>query len=304
MQKVKVSCVSFILLLLTSVPVLSQGEAEWANWRGPNLSLSVVDRDRLLPGRTYRFEVVWKKPLGSGYSPVSVSGNTAVTGFSDEAGNYFGAFDAATGEEKWKFRTGPMFPGRFGATNGPISTPLIAGQRVFVLDNSGAFYALDLETGRQLWSVDFVKDLGAKVPFYGYATSPLLYRDSVIVQTGGRGAVTRFDAETGEVLWTAGTAGTEYQTPTLTEVDGKTQIVLLGNQHLLGIDPEDGKILWRGEHGGEGAPTGSWTSNPILAAPDQVLVKTISGSNLFQIQSEGGQYSLKKLWESGDLKNT
>lgn len=306
MKEGKVSCVWLIVLLgpLSTIPILSQSQAEWPNWRGPNLSLTVLDPDRVGPGRTYRFEVVWKKPLGNGYSPISVSRGIAVTGFSDETGNYFGAFDAATGEEKWRFRTGPMFPGRFGAGNGPISTPLIAGQRVFVLDNSGAFYALNLKTGRELWSVDFVKDLGAQRPFYGYSTSPLPYRDSVIVQTGGRGAVTRFNVETGEVLWTAGTVSTQYQTPTLTEIDDKAQIVLLADQHLLGIDSDDGEILWKGEHGGQSAPTGSWTSNPVLTAPNRVLVKTVAGSNLFQIVSEGGEYSLKKLWETHDLKNT
>ena len=65
-----------------------------------------------------------------------------------------GAFDAVDGRERWRFRMGPAFPGRFGSADGPISTPLIAGGRVFALDNAGLLFALDLEPGRELWRVD------------------------------------------------------------------------------------------------------------------------------------------------------
>ena len=106
-RSVRVSLGCGILVLGAAVSVALRGQEPapqaWAGWRGPNLDLTVADSNGIKRGQNYRFEVIWKKYIGKGYSAISVSDGIAVTGFSDEAGNYVGAFDAGSGDSSLTF---------------------------------------------------------------------------------------------------------------------------------------------------------------------------------------------------------
>ena len=59
-----------------------------------------------------------------------------------------------------------------------------------------------LRDGTVAWSVDLVEVHGAKAPYYGFTTSPLLMDGVLVVQGGAKDAtVTGFDPESGELLW-------------------------------------------------------------------------------------------------------
>lgn len=277
----RLACGISLMAAVTAAPAQSQEVAlqDWAGFRGPNLDLTVSDPSGIESGGSYRLEVVWRKHLGDGYSAISISDGIAVSAFADAENNYVGAFNADSGAPMWRVRTGPMFPGRFGSISGPIATPLVAARRVFTLDNLGILFALDLDSGEELWRSHFVDDLGAEIPFYGYTSSPLLYEDSVIVQTGAAdGALTRFDASTGSVMWSSGTAVTTHQAASLVEVQGQTQVVLVGDENLVGIEPETGAVLWDAPHGGEGIFKGTATTHLVPINSDSVLTKTDSHS--------------------------
>ncbi len=301
-------CFVVAAALAAAAPAAGQ-TGEWAGWRGPSHDLTVFDPDGIRTDQTYRFEVVWKKDIGSAYSAISVRDGVAVTGSSDSDGNYMEAFDADTGEPLWRTRIGEMFPGRFGSSNGPIATPLIADGHVFALDNQGGLFALELATGAERWRVSLVEDLGAGVPFYGYAASPLWFRDSVIVQASadfdGPGGLVRLAANTGEVLWSVSIeTSTQYQSASFVEVRGELQVVLVGDEHLVGVDPDSGSLLWQAPHGGLGIPTGSATTNLVPTAPDTILVKTRENSRLLRVRPDAPDDALELLWETPDLKHT
>lgn len=309
-NRVLITLLRWVALVAALAPAqlwAQSGDAgSWTGWRGPNLDLTVVDAGGPIEGGSYRLGIVWKRELGSGYSAVSIAGGIAVTGFSEPDGNYIGAFGASDGQELWRYRMAPMFPGRFGSSNGPISTPLIADGRVFALDNSGKLCALELATGDELWRADLVELFGAERPFYGYASSPLRYGNSVIVQTGGPDrALARFDAQTGEVVWAAGEALTQYQSASLVDVNGRLHVVLVGIQKLVGIDPDTGAVLWRATYSSEGLePIGTATTNVVPVSDDTFLLKGRDGSTLFRLNPDAPEQALAEIWQSRDLKNT
>ena len=70
--------------------------------------------------------------------------------------------------------------------NGPYATPLIAGDRLFTTGVAGRLQCLDKKTGKLLWTQQLWTDHGGSRLMYGYASSPIAFRDTVIVPVGGR----------------------------------------------------------------------------------------------------------------------
>ncbi|MBZ0110935.1 MAG: PQQ-binding-like beta-propeller repeat protein, partial [Thermoanaerobaculia bacterium] len=185
---------------------------DWTQFRGPQGSGSV--QEGLPEGAgLIGLRSGWVRDLGSGYSGVVTDGKVLVTQFAAGEKDVVGAFDATSGDELWRFELEPTYKGHDGSHNGPIATPLIAGDRVFASGAWGRFVALDLATGELAWSVHFVDDLGAEKPWYGFGCSPIAVGDDVVVGVGidaERGTLVSFTRDSGEVSWRSGTDTIEY----------------------------------------------------------------------------------------------
>ena len=201
-----------------------------------------------------------------------VSG-VAVTATSDGGRDLVLAFDPETGEDRWTADLGPLTVGAGGSKDGPISTPAIAGERVFALSTQGRFLALDLASGALLWSVHLVDDLGSQRPLYGFATSPVVAGAVVVVQAGGaEGALVGLAADSGAVRWRSFQDRHYAQSPILVELAGREQIVTMGSTYVVGVDPTSGEELWRHEHGGVGE-FGAESASPLPVGRDRLFVK-------------------------------
>ena len=89
----------------------------------------------------------------------------------------------------------PTAGAQFGPYVGPHSTPLVTADRVFAGGSRKQLMALDRATGRLVWSHDLIREYGAPEGDRGYAASPLLYQDLLIVALGGGGqALAAFNA--------------------------------------------------------------------------------------------------------------
>ncbi len=202
-----------------------------------------------------RLELAWKRPRGSGCAAVSVAGDYAVTMFSDGRQDVLVAFDADTGQERWRRPIAATYRGHYGSHDGPLSTPAISGETVVALGPRGHLLTVDLRDAQEIWSRRLDSEL-AREPFYGFVTSPLVLGDLVIVQTGGAGrrAVTAFDKASGEVRWASGTGSVNYQSPLATSLGGRRHLVAFTDHLLLGLDPATGEELWQYEHGAPSGP--------------------------------------------------
>ena len=108
--------------------------------------------------------------------------------FSDGGDDVLAAFDEASGKELWRIRIAERYKGINGSFDGPISTPAIAGGRVFALGPAGQLLAADLANGRELWRVDLPSREGASKPELGFASSPVVAGGVLVVQIGARRA--------------------------------------------------------------------------------------------------------------------
>src|SRR6185436_6196894 len=101
---------------------------------------------------------------------------------------------------------------------------------------------LDAAKGTVIWQRDLRKD-GIKTNRWGFAGSPLIWGDLVILNAGGAG--TALDRHTGRVVWSTGTNATGYASPTLFKSDGKESILIFAAKHLVAVDPQTGREQWR-----------------------------------------------------------
>src|SRR4029450_13836175 len=92
---------------------------------------------------TLKAREVWRKPLGSGFSGVSVGGARGYTALSDGTRDQAIAFDAGSGKELWRTPLGDTYRGHDGSRDGPISTPTVEAGRVLLVAPRGHLYALD-----------------------------------------------------------------------------------------------------------------------------------------------------------------
>ena len=302
---------SFIIMLIYGIGAGNSGtrsetgedqKADWPNWRG-------VDHDgKAMATGVFKFEqgygpkVAWKKPLGSGYSSVSVASGIAITMFSDSTFDVMIAFDAESGDDLWRFKIDSTYVGRAGARNGPRSTPVIDGDKVFGLGAKGQLFALDVKSGKKLWSTNIVEDHNGIAPFHGFTTSPLVHEEVLVVETGGskKNSISGFNKNSGKLLWATGTDTIHYQSPISMPIAGESHLLYVGDKYLYGLDHETGDVLWEFNHNG-----GNQSLNPVIVANNSIMLN-YSGreSMLIQVSKENEKYNIAEAWKSRAIKRT
>jgi outer membrane protein assembly factor BamB len=176
-----------------------------------------------------------------------IAGNVLYTMFRRGAQDVVIALDAATGERIWETPIDAPHPVRMNieAGPGPHSTPLIAGDRILVTTVIGHLLALDRKSGKQLWSRDLWKEFKGTFLERGYASSPIAWKDTVIVPVGGPGrALMAFRQSDGSVLWSRGDPENAYSSPILIRAAGIDQVVSFMAKEVMGVHAGTGKVLW------------------------------------------------------------
>jgi enterochelin esterase-like enzyme/outer membrane protein assembly factor BamB len=279
---------------------------DWPGLRGPNHDGSAGRGSRFGAGSGAPV-VRWRTRIGSGYSGVAVSGGRVATLFADGGKDVLAAFDAASGKELWRIPIAPTYKGVAGSFDGPISTPAVAGGRVFALGPTGQLLAADLTSGRELWRVDLTTREEAVKPEHGFASSPLIAGGVLVVQVGGPGrAIAGFDPATGERRWRVGDDVVQYQSPVLVRVGRRDIVVAAGDARLIGIDPTSGEVAFDHAHGGEPVWIASNSAVPTPAGNGRLFVKTrIDTGTMYALAEDaGGRITLSTLWTAPVLRQT
>ena len=101
MKKVTVFLAAFALLCGS---ILTVSAAEWSQWRGPNRDGISSEVGFLKEWSTSGPKVLWKLPLGEGFSGISVSQERVYTMFSKKNDEFVFCLNATDGQEIWRFR--------------------------------------------------------------------------------------------------------------------------------------------------------------------------------------------------------
>jgi outer membrane protein assembly factor BamB len=286
-------------MLLWGNPASAQ---DWPEFRGDG-GMGLVSTDGLLTrNRKVGLKIRWKKKLGSGYSSVVISGDRVVTMFADETNDLVGCFAASDGSPLWSVPIGKRFKGENGSFDGPISTPLIRAGRVYCLSPMGKLVCVSLDDGDSIWTRNLLEEKAGTKPLYGFATSPILVDDTLILQLGGEDkSLAGLNPETGETKWACTTASINSQSPALIEIDGKKIVLAASGKTLTGVAPADGTVLFEHPHGGSNGSA----MVPVVYDQNKVLMTLDDGFSIaVSIRTVDDEYQVSEEWKQRSIKNT
>lgn len=274
--------------------------------------------------------VVWKQPIGAGWSGFSARNGFAVT--MEQRGNQecVTCYEIRTGELKWIYSHAARHKDKMGLGRiGPRSTPTIHLGNVYAIGAVGNLVCLNGADGSLIWQTDLNAILGIRLSevedsdgfqtqvegntrlTWGRSGAPLIVDDAVVVPGGGPEGATRatllaFDLKTGELRWKGGDAMIAYGSPVLATLAGQRQILLTCESQAQGFSPATGEILW--SHARSGQSDGSANTSQISVISDSDVLTSKGyldgGGDRIHLERQDGKLIASSVWSSSKVLNT
>jgi len=274
--------------------------SEWPQWRGP-------ERDGQFRGTPWpssvgaeHLEQVWRVELEPSYSgPIVTADRVFTTETRDKKREVVTALDRVSGKVLWETGwEGAMSVPFFARSNGSWirSTPAWDGEHLYVAGMRDVLVCLNGETGEVVWQKDFVKELDAPEPDFGFVCSPLVDGEDLYVQAGA--SFLKLDKRTGEIQWRAlqdkgGMWGSVFSSPVMVELAGLRQLLVQTRNTLAGVDPVDGTVLWQQE---VKAFRGMNILTPLVHG-DVVFTSTYGGKTIgYRVERADGGFRVEEAW--------
>ena len=215
---------------------------DWPRWRGPHRNGISDEKGWLSQWPKEGPRMAWKASVGTGYASVSVSGGRLYTVGNDEEKDSIYCFDAVSGKELWKHSYASDLGDKFFEA-GPTATPTVDGDSVFALSRWGDVFCFEAGTGKIRWSKNVQKETGIRVPSWGFASSPFVQEDLLLLNIGEAGVA--LGKQTGKTVWQSANRDAGYSTPVPFKRGNERFAVLGSGKSYLAVNIRTGRELWR-----------------------------------------------------------
>jgi outer membrane protein assembly factor BamB len=291
-------------LLLSLTGAALAAATDWPQFRGPNRDEVCAETGLVKDLPADGPPLAWKATgLGAGYSTVSVVGNRIYTIGENSDSSFVIALNAADGKQVWRTRLGKAGAPGMPAFDGPRSTPTLEGDMLVAVGQWGELACLQASTGKELWRKDYTKDFGGKRPSWGYAESPLIDGNNVVITPGGaEGSIVALDKTTGATVWRSQgfTDSPHYSSLIIARIGDVRQYIQLTAQSIVGVAAADGKVLWRAARAGRTAviPTPIYSDGFVYVTSGYG-----TGCNLFKVTAAGGKFTAEEVYANKVMAN-
>jgi outer membrane protein assembly factor BamB len=281
--------------IVAAVAHLNARGNDWPQWRGPDRNGISKESGWSDTWPQDGPPILWKVNVGLGFTSIVVSKGRAVTvGHADADKDTVFCFDAVSGKELWKNSYAAELGDKYfeGGTTG---TATFDGDHVYWLSRWGDLFCFDAASGKIVWNRQIEKEEHVKVPTWGFAGATTVLGDMLILNAGENGMAV--DKKSGKTIWQSANKEAGYSTPLPVQRGGKTEVWLANTTAYVGIDPSNGKELWRmkwlTQYGVNGA-------DPIPVA-DDVFVSTGYGKGC-ALFKPNGENEPTVIWKSKVLR--
>ena len=284
----------FLFLLLASTAGLFASAAGWPQFLGPKRDGTTPEAVSPLPPEPRR---AWSFPAGAGFAGPAISEGRAFLFHRRKDDEVLTCVDAKTGKLHWEKSQPADYDDDFGFDNGPRAVPAVAGGRVFTFGAHGLLAARKAASGELIWQFDARKRTGAGKGFFGFACSPLVAGELVLLNLGGpSGAgVVALAADSGQVRWQLTDHEAGYASPVVTALGGKPSGVFFTREGLVCVELATGRersnFPWRARM------SASVNAASPVTRGDEVLLTSSYGVGAVLLDCSGAKP--REIW-SGD----
>jgi outer membrane protein assembly factor BamB len=222
---------------------------DWSQWRGPGRDGIWSEQGVIDSFTTPALPIKWRVPVGPGYNgPTVAQGRVFVMDRVTQPREQERVLclDARTGTEIWRHTYACKYK-KVGYPAGPRAAVTVDGAYAYAFGAMANLFCLNVADGKVVWQKDLLTAYQAKTPIWGFASSPLVYKDLLIVQTGGtNGAcLVAFNKLTGQEQWRALDDKASYSSPIIIKQAGKEVLLCWTGNYVVGMSPETGRIHWQ-----------------------------------------------------------
>ncbi len=241
----------YAVLSLLSISCLTTAAlADWPNFQGPQRNGVSTESGLKLSDWGDGPEVLWKKTLNEGFGGAAIKGDEVfVIDRKPAEADRLLCLDLADGTEKWAFQhdhAGKLsFPGSRGV-------PYVTDDAVYFIGGFGQVYSIDRASQKANWIVELQDSYDAEPPRWGWAQSPVVVGDTMIVAAMSADVgLVGLDLKTGKEKWQTEGFGDSHSTPTVMTLHGVEQVVFLATLKedelgtTISVEPSSGKVLWK-----------------------------------------------------------
>ena len=274
----------------------------WTNFRGPRRDGKYDEAGVKTNWPASGLPVLWKQPVGVGHASFVVADGKAYTIEQRRSQEVVAAYDINNGRELWTQKWNAEYTDSTG--DGPRATPTWDQGRIYALGATGELRCLDANNGSVIWGKNILTENQAGNLQWAQSASPLIVDDKVVVLPGGSNgkSVVAYNKMTGAPVWKALNDTQAYVSPMLVELGGRRQIVVVSSNRVVGLTPENGKLLW--SHPWE-TDMGINVSQPIVVDRNRFFISSGygKGAALVELKGGGDSFTASTIWENKNMKN-
>jgi outer membrane protein assembly factor BamB len=290
--------------LFMCVPGLSRAggadDSDWTQFQGPNRDNKSSETDLLAQWPASGPRLLWTQHgLGEGYTSIACADGLLYTTGNVANDTVIVALDT-TGEIRWRIRNGPAYRRSHPGTR---STPTLRAGLLYHENADGDVICVKAKTGDHIWSVNVLDRFNGRNIRWGLSESLLIDEGKVICTPGGEDVgVAALDTKTGDTVWACTGINEKpgYCSPIVFEYAGLRQIVTLMAESIVGLNADNGKLLWKFKNP---AKFDENITSPCYHDGHIFTSTRTSGSRLLRIRVEGDSASVEQVWSEQEFQN-
>jgi outer membrane protein assembly factor BamB len=230
---------------------------DWPTFLGPTGDSKSPEQGILTEWPKEGLKIVWQTKLGEGYGIGSISRGRMYQADRVRDTMQLTCYNAETGELLWQNKYPTEYVDMYGYDGGPRCSPVVDGDRVYLLGVDGLLLCVKALDGKEVWKIDTNKQFGVVQNFFGVGSTPVVEGDVLICMVGGTPedeqdlpidrvgtngtAIVAFNKHTGEVVYKFGEDLASYASITLATINNRRWGFAFCRAGLIGFEPRAGK---------------------------------------------------------------
>jgi outer membrane protein assembly factor BamB len=279
-----------------------------AQWRGIDRN-GIFHETNLLDQwtETGPDQIWFYEGLGQGYASPAVTKDRVYVNAEQDGSSFLVALDL-DGKQIWKSSIGKEFLGEgFSSTYpGARSTPTVMGDLVYATSGTGQLSCFETSSGKEVWAVDLMKELGGELGYFGYSESVAVDRDRVYCFPGGAETnLAALDRFTGEIAWTSEALRDTfaYGSPILVDLPEQQILITTSRHHIFALSRNDGRVL--SSYGLEGYEYDGEHCNTVVYTDGYIyfVANDIPGQGAMKIRLSDDGSRMEEVWRNQKIMN-